>query len=144
MEAKEYLLQVRNLKYKVEKMKVRSKEYERLADSIPSPTYDKELIDGSISQEAPFVKWVLKKCDLDKKIENMEKKLVILKEEVVTTIEQLDNEDYKNVLLMHYINDLSFEEISKRLFVSESTIFRWHRLGLDNLIVPEKLIVNDS
>lgn len=133
MTAKEYLMQVQKLEYKINRMKLRSEEYERLSHSIAGPNYDREPVSGTRNLDAPFVKWILKKADLDREIESLEEKLVNLKAEIVLTIEKLDSEDYKNVLVMHYINGLPFSDIAESLYVSESTVFRWHRYGLERL-----------
>lgn len=133
MTAKEYLMQVQKLEYKISRMKLRSEEYERLSHSIAGPNYDREPVSGTRNLDAPFVKWILKKADLDREIESLEEKLVNLKAEIVLTIEKLDSEDYKNVLVMHYINGLPFSDIAESLYVSESTVFRWHRYGLKSL-----------
>lgn len=136
MTAKEYLMQVQKLEYKIKRMKQRSEEYERLSHSISSPCYDREPVSGTRNLEAPFVKWIMKKCDLDKEIEALEEKLLNLKAEVMLTIETLDNEDYKNVLVLHYINGVAWEEIAERMFVSVSTVFNWHRNSLQILKIP--------
>ena len=133
MTAKEYLMQVQKLEYKISRMKLRSEEYERLSHSIPGPNYDRELVSGTRNLDAPFVKWIMKKTDIDREIESLEEKLVNLKAEIMLTIEKLDSEDYKNVLVMHYINGLPFVEVAEKLYLSESTVFRWHRCGLENL-----------
>lgn len=133
MTAKEYLMQVQKLEYKISRMKLRSEEYERLSHSIPGPNYDRELVSGTRNLDAPFVKWIMKKADIDREIESLEEKLVNLKAEIMLTIERLDSEDYKNVLVMHYINGLPFVEIAEKLYLSESTVFRWHRSGLESL-----------
>ena len=78
MTTKEYLLQVRKLEYKISRMKLRSEEYERLSHSISSPKYDSEPVSGTRNLEAPFVKWIMKKCDLDKEIEALEEKIAVL------------------------------------------------------------------
>lgn len=140
MTTKEYLLQVRKLEYKISRMKLRSEEYERLSHSISSPKYDSEPVSGTRNLEAPFVKWIMKKCDLDKEIEALEEKLVNLKAEIMLTIETLDNEDYKNVLVMHYINDVSWEDIAEKMFVSLSTVFNWHRKSLQILKLPSSKV----
>ena len=136
MTAKEYLMQVQKLEYKIKRMKQRSEEYERLSHSISSPKYDFEPVSGTRNLEAPFVKWIMKKCDLDKEIEALEEKLLNLKAEVMLTIETLDNEDYKNVLVLHYINGVAWEELAERMFVSVSTVFNWHRNSLQILKIP--------
>ena len=145
MTAKEYLMQVQKLEYKISRMKLRSEEYERLSHSIAGPNYDREPVSGTRNLDAPFVKWILKKADLDREIESLEEKLVNLKAEIMLTIEKLDSEDYKNVLVMHYINGLPFVEVAEKLYLSESTVFRWHRCGLESLeSLIEKMTVNDS
>ena len=133
MTAKEYLMQVQKLEYKISRMKLRSEEYERLSHSIAGPNYDREPVSGTRNLDAPFVKWIMKKADIDREIESLEEKLVNLKAEIMLTIEKLDSEDYKNVLVMHYINGLPFSDIAESLYVSESTVFRWHRYGLESL-----------
>ena len=136
MTTKEYLLQVSKLEYKISRMKLRSEEYERLSHSISSPKYDNEPVSGTRNLEAPFVKWIMKKCDLDREIEALEEKLLNLKAEIMLTIETLDNEDYKNVLVLHYINGMPWEKIANKLYVSRRTVYRWHEQGLKEIVVP--------
>ena len=136
MTPKEYLSQVQRLEYKIKRMKERAEEYERMSLSLPGQNYDGVRVDGTRNTDAPFVKWLMKKCDLDREIEALEQKLLNLKAEIMLCIETLDNEDYKNVLVLHYINSLSWNEIAERLYVSETTVFRWHRQGLEQLSVP--------
>ncbi len=136
MTTKDYLLQVQRLEYKIKRMKQRSEEYERLSHSISSPCYDREPVSGTRNLEAPFVKWIMKKCDLDREIEALEEKLLNLKGEIMLTIETLDNEDFKNVLVMHYINGLVWEDIADKLYVCRATVFNWHKQALERLKIP--------
>ena len=91
MTAKEYLSQIRKLEYKISRMKLRSEEYELLSHSLPGQNFDGVRVDGTRNLEAPFVKWIMKKCDLDQEIKVLEEKLVNLKAEVLLCIEILDN-----------------------------------------------------
>lgn len=144
MTAKEYLSQIQRLEYKISRMKLRAEEYQRLSESIPGQSYDGIRVDGTRNLDAPFVKWLMKKADLEQEIKVLEEKLANLKAEIVTCIESLDNEDYKNLLVMHYIKGMSWQEISDKMYVSQSTIFRWHRESLDLIKVPLKMTVDDS
>ena len=137
MTAKEYLSQIRKLEYKISRMKLRSEEYELLSHSLPGQNFDGVRVDGTRNLEAPFVKWIMKKFDLDQEIRVLEEKLVNLKAEVLLCIENLDNEDYKNVLVLHYLNGLPWEDIADKLYVCRATVFNWHRQALDNLKIPE-------
>lgn len=138
MTAKDYLSQVQKLEYKIGRMKLRAEEYERLSLSLPSQNYDGVRVDGTRNLDAPFVKWLMKKCDLEQEIRALEERLVNLKAEIMLCIESISNEDYKSVLVLHYIENIGWRDIAERLYVSEATIFRWHRQGLNEIVVPKK------
>lgn len=138
MTAKDYLSQVQKLEYKIGRMKLRAEEYERLSLSLPSQNYDGVRVDGTRNLDAPFVKWLMKKCDLEQEVRALEERLVNLKAEIMLCIESISNEDYKSVLMLHYIENIGWREIAERLYVSEATIFRWHRQGLNEIVVPKK------
>ena len=127
----EYLSQVYKLQLKIDKKKIRAEEYERLSMSIPGPNYDQPVVDKTRSLEAPFVKWIGKLIDIQKEIEELEKKLDVLKAEVIGVIETLENEDYKNVLALRYISCLTWGEICGKLYISLSTVKRWHQSAID-------------
>lgn len=67
--SKEYLEQIYKLDHKIKAMELRSQEYEHLSYSIPGPSYG-ERIDSNHNRnlEAPFVKGIMKKDEIDRKI----------------------------------------------------------------------------
>ena len=136
MTPKEYLSQVKRLEYKIRRMKERAEEYERMSLSLPGQNYDGVRVDGTRNTDAPFVKWLMKKCDLDREIEALEQKLLNLKAEIMLCIETLENEDYKNVLVLHYINGMAWDGIASKLYVGRRTVYRWHEQGLKELVIP--------
>lgn len=140
MTAKDYLSQVQRLEYKIKRMKMRAEEYEQMSYSLSSPRMDGMPSSGTRSTDAPYVKWVIKKCELDTEIKALEEKLVNVKAEVLLAIESLDNEDYKDVLILRYINGLSFQQIARKFYVVDRTVFRWHREALEKIIVPQKVV----
>lgn len=137
MTAKEYLSQIQRLEYKISRMKLCAEEYQRLSESIPGQSYDGICVDGTRNLDAPFVKWLMKKADLEQEIKVLEEKLANLKAEVMVCIERLDNEDYKNVLVMHYIKGLPWTDIAHRMYVVERTIYRWHSKALQELKISK-------
>lgn len=140
MTAKEYLSQIQRLEYKISRMKLRAEEYQRLSESIPGQSYDGIRVDGTRNLDAPFVKWLMKKADLEQEIKVLEEKLANLKTEVMVCIERLDNEDYKNVLVMHYIKGLPWEVIADRLYVCRATVFNWNNRALELIKIPEQKV----
>lgn len=134
MTSKEYLERIGKLERKINAMKMRSKEYDRLSLSIPGPSYGEKIgSNPNRNTEAPFLKWIIKKHDLDLEIEKLEKKLKDMQADALLKIEELDNEDYKNVLMMRYIKYMEWNDICKSLFAARRTIMRWHEKALELL-----------
>lgn len=142
MKAKDYLSQVRNMEEKIAKMKIDIEEYRRLAWSVPGCDYDSIKVDCTRDNEAPFKKWIIKAADLELDLKYLEKKYVELRNEVITTIDSLQDSDLKRVLLYRYINKMSWNKIADKICVSVPTIFRYHTNGLKQIKVPDK--VNSS
>lgn len=133
MTNKEYLSQVYLLELKIKKLKVRSEEFERLSNTVPGSNYDGIRVDGTYNQEAPYVKWIVKKSEVDNKIVTLQKELERLKVEILEVIENLENEDHKNVLIMRYLDIQTWEKIAEKLYCSTSTVKRWHGQALSNI-----------
>lgn len=133
MTNKEYLSQVYHLELKIKQLKVRSEEFERLSNTVPGSNYDGIRVDGTHNQEAPYVKWIVKKSEVDIKIATLQKELERLKVEILEVIENLENEDHKNVLIMRYLDIQTWEKIAEKLYCSTSTVKRWHGQALFNI-----------
>jgi DNA-directed RNA polymerase specialized sigma subunit len=133
MTSKEYLEQIGKLEHAIRCMKMRSEYYDEMSLSIPGPCLDKIGTSGTRNLEAPFVKWLNKKYDLDLEIEKKEESLKNLKAEALLKIEAINNEDYKCILIERYFNRLNWDEIAAKVYVSRSTVKRWHENSLNLL-----------
>ena len=139
MTSKEYLMQIYNLDHKIYMMQLEADEYRRLADVIPGGNYDKPFIKPSNrNTEAPFVKWINKALDKEKEIEKEIERLNNLKVEVTSVISQIDNGNYRMVLMLRYLKSMKIEEIAETMHYSIPSVKRWHREALEVLIVPSK------
>ena len=136
MTSKEYLEQIYKLDHKIKAMELRSQEYERLSYSIPGPSYGERIgSNPNRNLEAPFVKWIMKKDEIDRKIKQFKSDLDTLKAEALLKIEELENEDYKNLLVLKYIKFQTIEEIASKLYISVATVKRWHIKALELIII---------
>jgi DNA-directed RNA polymerase specialized sigma subunit len=133
MTSKEYLSQVYHLELKIKQLKIRSKEFERLSNTVPGSNYDGVRVDGTRNQEAPYVKWIVKKSEVDNKIATLQKDVERLKVEILQVIEKLENEDHKNVLIMRYLDTQTWEKIAESLYCSISTVKRWHFAAISKI-----------
>ena len=139
MTSKEYLMQIYNLDHKIYMMQLEADEYRRLADVIPGWNYDKPFVKPSNrNTEAPFVKWINKALDKEKEIEKEIERLNNLKVEVTSVISQIDNGNYRMVLMLRYLKSMKIEEIAETMHYSIPSVKRWHREALEVLVVPSK------
>ena len=139
MTSKEYLMQIYNLDHKIYMMQLEADEYRRLADVIPGGNYDKPFVKPSNrNTEAPFVKWINKALDKEKEIEQEIERLNNLKVEVTSVISQIDNGNYRMVLMLRYLKSMKIEEIAETMHYSIPSVKRWHREALEVLVVPSK------
>lgn len=136
MTSKEYLERIGKLERKINAMKMRSSEYDRLSLSIPSPSYGEKIgSNPNRNTDAPFLKWIIKKHEIDAEIVKLEAKLKEMQADALLKIEALDSEDHKNVLMMRYIKYMEWNDICKSLFASRRTIMRWHEKALELIVV---------
>lgn len=135
MTSKEYLEQIYKLDHKINAMELRSQEYERLSCSTPGLSYGERIgSNPNRNLKAPFVKWIMKKDEIDRKIKQLKSDLDTLKAEAILKIEELENEDYKNLLVLKYLKFQTIEEIASKLYTSVATVKRWHIKALELII----------
>lgn len=142
MEAKEYLDQIRILTNKIKHMNFMLNEYDRLASAPNSPTFGVEHTNPNINTEAPFIKWLNKKFELEKKIKVKQDELNKLKGEALEMIEAIPDETIQVILTYRYFHFMSWNEITFELNYAKSYIYEMHRKGLE--LLNEKNIVKHS
>ena len=87
--------------------------------------------------EASFVRCLEKIDEIRRNVEEKVAYLVRLKEEINTAIDMLENRDEQLVLRYRYLDDCTWEEISRMLNVSLRTVHRIHGSALQNFSVPD-------
>lgn len=135
MTAHEYLSQVYVLDRQIFFDLKELENLRELSCCISSPNLG-ERVDGSRSQEAPFVRALERIWEQQDKINDEIKRLEGLKEEIRATIEKLDNPDCKFVLMYRYLHKMTWEEIGLEMHISVSTAKRWHKTGLRKIVIP--------
>lgn len=133
----EYLSQIHVLEKKIEQLVIRAAEFERLSFSVPSISFDRDRIDCAPNLEAPFIKWLEKKDAVDDEISELKLKAEKLKTEIFSSIDELEDEQHKNILIMRYLNRLSWEQIATKTYMSVSTVKRLHIKAKSLIKVPE-------
>jgi len=137
MTAKEYLNQARHLDALIN-CRLREIDYWRdLSSSVSGTRFDGMPHSPNRPTEAPFVRCLEKIDEIQRSMEEKITYLVRLKEEINTAIDKLENRDEQLVLRYRYLDDCTWEEISRMLNVSLRTVHRIHGSALQNFSVPD-------
>lgn len=128
MTAKEYLAEVRRLKYRCDALKRESDELTEQAVAIGAIRYDKDRI--QVSPDNMLEKQVLRIIKMREKYLRAVARYQaeIIKRE--TEIALLDRWEYEEVLRLRYLSFLSFSRIAHELGMSESHVKRLHGAAL--------------
>ena len=138
MKVKEYLSRYHYTELKIKRLQEEVNEYIRLANSIPGCNFDAIRVDGTKSLDAPFVKWIHKALDNEQLIGELKKQLPVIKGEIISIIDELEDSQLKRVLIHRYIDWLSWSEIAKKLYFSSSKIRRMHDKALEEITILSK------
>ena len=138
MDVKEYLCRYHVTEEKILKLQQIVAEYLRLANTIPGVNLDQIRVDGTRKLDAPFEKWILKALDDELLIEELKRQLPFIKCEIISLIDELEDKEYKMILIHRYIDWLSWTEISEKLYYSSSKIRRMHDKALEELTILSK------
>jgi hypothetical protein len=130
MNAKEYLSRYHETEIKINKLQQMVDEYIRLANSIPGINFDAIRVDGTKSLKAPFEKWILRALNDESVITELKSKLPIIKGEIIAAIDELEDKELRKLLIYRYLDWSSWQEIADKMFVSISTLKRWHKEAL--------------
>ena len=137
----EYLNQAYYLDKQIKRDTTHIETLRVLADSVPSPSFG-EHIGGSRSFEAPFVRTLERIWEKEAELQRSLNKLFDLKDEIGKVIDTLENKDEALVLTYRYLFFFKMEDIAAEMHISMSSVKRWHRSAIKNLIIPEELLKN--
>lgn len=136
MTAKGYLNQARHLDALIN-CRLREIDYWRdLSRSVSGSSFEPNY-NPNRPTEAPFVKCLEKIDVIQRDVEEKVAYLIQLKEEINTAIDKLESRDEQLVLRYRYLDDCTWEEISRMLNVSLRTVHRIHGSALQNFSVPD-------
>lgn len=104
MSTKEYLCRYHNI---LEEIKVKKQYIEFCKEhesSISGPSYDPMPKSPNRDTEAPFVKWMIKRKTAEDELKELVKKSNLIRQETERTIMALNDESYEMILVMRYLD----------------------------------------
>ena len=138
MNAKEYLSRFHDTEQKIKRMQAEVDEYIRLANSIPGMNFDTIRVNGTKSLDAPYVKWIQRALDNELLIADLKRDLPIIKGEIISVIDELNDPEQKRLLIYRYVDWNSWNEIAVKMFISYSSSRRLHDKALVIIKIPAK------
>ena len=90
----------------------------------------------SRTAEAPFVGYINRLVDMERDINAKIDRLINLRDEIACVIDDVPDDDARLVLHLRYLAGYTWESIARELAVSNSTVRRWHKRGLQLATIP--------
>ncbi len=137
MDKKTYLCRYHNLLEKIEKKKQYIDFCEERASSTPGPNYGERINSPNINTEAPFVRWIFKKIEVEEELEELEKELKEIKIQIEIAINTVQDEELQMILTYRYIDWLTWCEIGSKIYCSDKTVRRKHDRALELLKIDQ-------
>lgn len=133
-EKKSYLKRAKSIDNLVNSRLLELSNLRKLSISISSPGTN-ETVSSSGKETASYTKIVEKIIDLENQINTEIDEYIKIKQEVKDSINNLDNNDEKSVLLNRFINNMSFDKISEEMYISERNIYRIYDSAIKKLYI---------
>lgn len=137
MQAKQYLKQAYRLNDLINSDLEELDELRIFSKSISSPNLSGMPSSGTRNVEPTFARAVDKIIDLENHITEEIARLVDLKKEIRSVINQVVDGDEKLLLKYRYINFCTWETICEKMCISMRSAHRIHATALENVKVPD-------
>ena len=136
MNAKRYLKQAYRLNELIQSNQQELDELRDLSTNLSGIDYSKDRVQTSTSNDAGYTKIVAKIVELENVIKEDIEKLLSLKLEIRTVINEVNDNEEKLLLKHRYLNFMSWDDICFEMNVSMRTAHRIHISALSKVIVP--------
>jgi DNA-directed RNA polymerase specialized sigma subunit len=144
MRVETYLSQGRLLNQRINYQLKKLGELKNAACSLPAVTIRKDKVQSSTDGDAPFVRALIRVEEMEEKIKREIDMLADLKEEIMGMIGQVDSEELQMVLIYRYLEGMTWEEIGDLIYADRTTVKRWHRKAIEQIVLPEEQINKKS
>ena len=138
MRVETYLSQGRLLDQRINYQLKKLGELKNAACSLPAVTIRKDKVQSSTDGDAPFVRALIRVEEMEEKIKREIDMLADLKEEIMGMIGQVDSEELQMVLIYRYLEGMTWEEIGDLIYADRTTVKRWHRKAIEQIVLPEE------
>jgi len=144
MRVETYLSQGRMLNQRINYQLKKLGELKKAACSLPAVTIRKDKVQSSTDGDAPFVRALIRVEEMEERINREIDMLADLKEEIMGVIGQVNSEELQMVLIYRYLEGMTWEEIGNLFHAGRTTVKRWHRKAIEQIVLPEEQINKKS
>lgn len=139
MTVKEFLGQAYLLDKRIQSDTKELEELQLMRGSISSPGFE-EHFNATKNTEAPYIRTIEKMHELEQKILEEMDLLMQLKGQIREVISEVEQPEYKMLLKLRYIHNMTWSAIGDELNADGRTVQRWHNKAIAKIRIPENAI----
>ena len=135
MDARQYLMQARGMRARIDALRERRQRYadlatRRTAHYRPDPG-------GGTNRVSSVEEYACKMADLDRDLARRIGMYAQLILDVERAIDRLEDQRHRDVLTYRYLNGWSWGRIARKMQYSDRAVFQFHREALARFRVPD-------
>ena len=130
MTTKAYLSQIKRIENRVERLKDQLQTIRAEMSMLKSPTLEKDHIQSS-SSEDKMLKLIIKYGDTERRLLAVMDRLLNTRDRIYGEIESMENEKYKRILYLRYVNGILWEQIAEEMHADLRWTYRLHGYALE-------------
>lgn len=124
MLVKDVLLEIKEIKHKLDRDYLLLKYYDEESKKITTISYDQIKTSSTKNTEAPFEKWVLKRLQKEHEIKELEFRIEDLRLKMINYLEKIKSKEHMLIIMYRDLKFMKFEEIMSEMHLSRSSIYR--------------------
>ena len=129
-EAREYLLQVKDMKKKTRRLSAEIRSIRESAMSIESPLLTEDRVQTSHGMDPPCIRKTDRMIDMESRLIEEYRRLQAVQSDIAARINSMDVSQERTVLRFRYLSGWNWDDIANALGVSLRTAHRIHEAAL--------------
>lgn len=134
-EAALYLSRYQVARAEVRDIKKRIKRVRSEMMGVKGISYEDGDMPKAHNMEHDLSDYIVHIDDLIKDWEAAQERAITVMREVSATIEAVDHDQARRVLMLHFIDGYTYEDIADEIKCDIRTVYRWRKIGLKRIVV---------
>lgn len=129
MTTKQYLLQIKYAESKVRRINDQLATVRAEMSALKSPAYDADRVQTSATSDK-MLNLIIRYGEIEQKLTEEVDSLLTTREKIISEIESLENDKYREILYLVYVKHMKWDDIATEMYYTRRRVEQLHGLAL--------------